>query len=77
VKESTVSTCKIKSTKSPIEILRKGGVLQVVDRGEPPASDFLREDTLNAHREQASVTSLKVTDLQFTMYEEPKKVARR
>jgi SAM-dependent methyltransferase len=53
-------------------ILRKGGVLQVVDRGEAPTSDLLRQDSLAAHRDEASVTSLEVMDLQFMIYEEPK-----
>lgn len=52
-------------------ILNAGGVLQVVDRGEEPASDILREDILSAHRDQASVTSLHVKDLQHRPYESP------
>jgi len=52
------------------KILRSGGVLQVVDRGEAPTSELLRQDKLRAHREQASVTSLQVTDLNFERYED-------
>jgi SAM-dependent methyltransferase len=53
-------------------ILRHGGVLQIVDRGEAPTASLLREDALRAHREQASVTSLQVTDLEYRIYIEPK-----
>lgn len=52
------------------EILRPGGVLQVVDRGEPPDTDVLKNDIIRAHREQASSTSLEFVDLQYREYSE-------
>jgi SAM-dependent methyltransferase len=51
------------------QLLKPGGVLQVVDRGEAPTSELLREDDLRAHREQASVASLQVMDLKYKSYE--------
>lgn len=39
-------------------VLKPGGVLQVIDRTEPASTPELVEDFLNAHRDQASVTSL-------------------
>jgi hypothetical protein len=53
------------------EILQVGGILQIVDRGESPAEQFLVEDTIQAHREQAEGTSLEIIDHQFLNYEEP------
>lgn len=53
------------------KILRTGGVLQIVDRGESPKEEFLIKDTLQAHREQAQGTSLEVVEHQFKDYEEP------
>ncbi|MGP8049072.1 MAG: SEC-C metal-binding domain-containing protein [Desulfobaccales bacterium] len=58
------------------KILKPGGVLQIVDRGEVPNTEELKEDTLNAHRDQASVTSLKVQSLDYIIYKEPD-VARK
>lgn len=52
-------------------ILRAGGILQTVDRGEPPKSDLLKQDIINAHKDQASVTSLDVYELDFILYKEP------
>lgn len=52
-------------------ILKVGGVLQVADRGEAPKSDHLRNDVLEAHREQALGTSLEVRDLAFRVYKQP------
>ena len=52
-------------------ILRPGGVLQVVDRTEVPDTDLMRDDMLDAHREQASTTSLKVMSLDYLRYKEP------
>lgn len=52
-------------------ILKSGGVLQVVDRTEAPTTDEMRDDFLRAHRDQASVTGLQVTDLEYLIYEEP------
>ncbi|MEX1014104.1 MAG: methyltransferase domain-containing protein [Candidatus Paceibacterota bacterium] len=52
------------------KVLKPGGVLQVVDRGEAPTSDFLKNDFLNAHKDQASVTDLQVQELNYIEYEE-------
>jgi SAM-dependent methyltransferase len=51
--------------------LRSGGVLQIVDRGEVPNTEHLENDFLNAHKEQASVTSLKAKSLNYLVYNEP------
>jgi len=51
-------------------ILRPGGVLQIVDRGEEPSTQFLKDDTINSHREQASVTSLQVQEMDYMLYQE-------
>lgn len=53
------------------KILRPGGVLQIVDRTEVPDTDLMRGDMLDAHREQASTTSLKVILLDYLKYTEP------
>lgn len=50
-------------------VLKSGGVLQVVDRTEAPTTDEMRDDFLNAHREQASVTNLEVTTLDYHIYD--------
>ena len=42
-------------------ILRPGGRLHIVDRGEEIASQELLNDTIESHKEQASVTSLVVS----------------
>ncbi|WP_246135472.1 class I SAM-dependent methyltransferase [Pararhodospirillum oryzae] len=52
-------------------ILKSGGVLQVVDRSEAPTTEEMRDDCLNAHRDQASVTSLDVKTLEYLPYDEP------
>jgi len=52
-------------------LLRSGGVLQIVDRGEVPNTELVRSDFLNAHKEQASVTSLEVKSLEYLVYNEP------
>jgi SAM-dependent methyltransferase len=52
-------------------ILKPGGIMQVGDRGMAPTSDLLRADYVQAHEEQASVTSLKVRSLTFRPYDEP------
>lgn len=44
------------------KVLKPGGILHVVDRGERAVTELLRKDTLNAHRDQASVTTLVVED---------------
>jgi SAM-dependent methyltransferase len=53
------------------EILLPGGVLHIVDRTLSPRDDPEREAILiEAHREQAAVTSLEVSDFQFREYTE-------
>ena len=52
-------------------VLRTGGVLQVGDRGAAPDTQLLRSDILQAHQEQASVTSLEVGPLAYRLYDEP------
>jgi SAM-dependent methyltransferase len=54
-------------------ILKVGGVLQVVDRGLVLESDTLKEMLLDDHRDQASVTTLEVSELDFMIYNEPQK----
>ena len=53
------------------KILRVGGVLQIVDRGESPKEDFLKQDTIQSHQEQAQGTSMEFLDLQSKDYDEP------
>lgn len=52
------------------QILRSGGLLQIVDRGQPPKTSIIREDLLAAHREQAQSTSLVTDSLEYRIYEE-------
>jgi SAM-dependent methyltransferase len=52
-------------------VLKPGGVLQVGDRGVAPDSPLLRADVLQAHEQQASVTSLRVRSLTHRLYDEP------
>lgn len=52
-------------------VLRSGGWLQIVDRGEPPSNPELRQDTLDSHANQAGPTDLRVLDLQYREYKEP------
>lgn len=52
------------------KILRPGGVLQVVDRGEALESEELREDELKSHREQAALGDLNVHELRSRPYVE-------
>jgi SAM-dependent methyltransferase len=52
-------------------ILRDGGALQVVDRGEVPTNGFLKEDHIQSHREQAQGTSLRFEKYEYVEYEEP------
>lgn len=52
------------------EVLRPGGWLQVVDRGEPPTEQFLLDDVFKAHRDQASPTDLEVFSVQHREYVE-------
>lgn len=49
-------------------VLRPGGVLHVVGRGEYPTTDAIREDALQGHRAQASVTRLAVESLDCREY---------
>lgn len=53
------------------QILISGGVLHVVDRGLTPDTDSLREMTFKLHQEQASITSLEVTNFAHRSYKEP------
>jgi SAM-dependent methyltransferase len=53
------------------QILRPGGILHLVDRGEEPKEEFLRRDIIEAHRDQAETTSLQVERLDYRLYEEP------
>ena len=52
------------------KVLRPEGVVHIVDRGEE-LTKSLEEDALNAHRDQASVTSLTVESIDYRLYEEP------
>lgn len=52
------------------QVLRPGGWLQVVDRGEPPTEQFLLDDVFKAHRDQASPTNLEVFSVQHREYVE-------
>lgn len=53
------------------KVLRIGGVLQVVDRGEAPTTTLLEADLLRAHREQAGPTSLDVRTLTHAAWTPP------
>lgn len=50
-------------------VLRPGGYLHIVDRGEAPTSPMLLNDAIQAHRDQASVTSLEVQGLTYQRYD--------
>jgi len=52
-------------------ILRSGGRLHIVDRGEVPESELLQKDFFQSHQDQASVTSLEVQSLDWIEYKEP------
>ncbi len=52
------------------QVLRPGGWLQVVDRGEPPTEQFLLDDMFNSHRAQASPTDLEVFAVEHREYGE-------
>jgi len=58
------------------QLLKSGGVLQVVDRGEVPSAEALKDDFIQAHCEQASVTSLKVNALEYLSYNESESTRR-
>lgn len=51
-------------------LLKPGGVLQIVDRAQALTTAVI-EDTLETHKDQASETSLLVTDIDHRPYEEP------
>ena len=51
-------------------ILKTGGILQVVDRSEPLNTIEKKEDIIRAHKEQASVTSLKYQEIDYLEYKE-------
>ncbi|MES0076600.1 class I SAM-dependent methyltransferase [Mesorhizobium sp. M0058] len=53
------------------QVLRLGGVLQVVDRGETPATALLQSDILRSHREQAGPTTLDVRTLAHAPWTPP------
>ena len=53
------------------EVLEAGGVFQAVDRGLMPDTENLRSMAFKMHEEQASVTSLKVSDFAYRSYTEP------
>ncbi|WP_241667095.1 hypothetical protein [Muricoccus nepalensis] len=48
------------------KVLRPGGVLQVVDRGEAPATETMKQDIIRAHREQAEPTTLDFRAIEYT-----------
>ena len=51
-------------------ILRSGGILHIVDRGEIAESEFLQKDFFKAHQDQARFTSLEVKSLDWIEYKE-------
>lgn len=53
------------------KLLRPGGVLQTVNRGEVPRTEHLRDDFLATHRRLARETSVRVESLEYRIYEEP------
>ena len=53
------------------KLLKPGGAFQTVDRGLVPDTEYLRSMLFKMHEEQASVTSLKVSDLEYLRYNEP------
>lgn len=53
------------------KLLRSGGLLHIVDRGEVPDTKLLQDDFINSHNDQATVTSLVVNDLNWVEYQEP------
>lgn len=52
------------------ELLRPGGVLQVVDRGQPLETEQIQRNYISNHKEQANVTSLEITGCEERYYEE-------
>lgn len=53
------------------KVLRKDGILQIVDRGERSNEPERIEETFESHRDQASTTSLIVEAVDSFDYEEP------
>jgi hypothetical protein len=53
-------------------ILKSGGVLQIVDRGELPSTELLRNSKLDSHREQATLANgtMVVQSLDYREYAE-------
>ncbi|MFO1483831.1 MAG: class I SAM-dependent methyltransferase [Verrucomicrobiaceae bacterium] len=51
-------------------MLTPGGILQVVDRGEPPQTEDLLQAVFLSHRDQASVTDLCVRKVTWKVYKE-------
>lgn len=51
------------------ELLRSQGALQIIDRGKTPEEDNVKEDLMESHRDQASVTSLIVSSLEYRKYD--------
>jgi len=47
------------------KLLRPQGKLLIVDRSEVPSEQFLKDDTLNAHKNKAKTTSLIVENLSY------------
>lgn len=54
------------------KLLRIGGVLHVVDRGEVPDTEEIRNDFVRAHKEQASPTTLEFNEIKYFEYTEPR-----
>lgn len=52
-------------------VLKVGGLLQIADRGGTPKTDAVKNDIINSHNDQASVTSLEVRDVVSRPYQEP------
>lgn len=53
------------------KILKPGGVLHVVDRGEPLSSDLFKQEHKASHCEQAEGTQLKFRAADWRYYDEP------
>ncbi|WP_312423327.1 class I SAM-dependent methyltransferase [Anaerospora hongkongensis] len=52
------------------QLLTVGGKLNIVDRGEEPSTDYLKNDCLKSHEDQAKGTSLRVDGLSYRDYPE-------
>jgi len=50
------------------DVLRPGGILNVIDRGAVPGSHEIQRDVIDGHLDQASVTSLQFRALEFTAH---------